>query len=66
MRPMSTDEVARVAQWRYGDHWSVYDLSSARLVLDELDHYWAVAKILDLETWISSPVQELARQSEDG
>jgi hypothetical protein len=27
---------------------------------------WAVAKILDLETWISSPVQELARKREDG
>jgi hypothetical protein len=64
--PLSTDDAARVAQFRFPDDWSVYDLSSARLVLDELDHYWAVATILDLETWIPSPAQELARQREDG
>lgn len=42
VRAMSTDDALRVAEWRYPDQWSVYDLSSARSILDELDLYRAV------------------------
>lgn len=42
VRPMTVDEATRVASWRYAGQWSVYDLTSARPLVDDLASYYAV------------------------
>ena len=42
VRPMTVDDALRVGEWRYRDQWSVYDIGSPGVILDELDLYWAV------------------------
>ena len=39
---MTVDDALRVGEWRYRDRWSVYDIGSPGVVLDELDLYWVV------------------------
>ena len=40
---MTVDDALRVGEWRNRDQWSVYDIDSPAVVLDELDLYWAVS-----------------------
>jgi [ribosomal protein S18]-alanine N-acetyltransferase len=42
VRRMTVDEAERMASWRYSGDWSVYDLSSAQPLIDELASYYAV------------------------
>ena len=44
VRPMTVDEATRVASWRYAGQWSVYDLTSARPLVDDLASYYAVGQ----------------------
>ena len=39
---MTVDDALRVGEWRYRDQWSVYDIGSPGVIVDELDLYWAV------------------------
>jgi [ribosomal protein S18]-alanine N-acetyltransferase len=39
---MIVDDALRLGEWRYPGQWSVYDIDSPQVVLDELDQYWAV------------------------
>ena len=39
---MTVDDALCVGEWRYRDQWSVYEIGSPGVVLDELDLYWAV------------------------
>ena len=43
MRPMTVDEAADVASWRYRGDWSVYDLSTPQPLLDNLSTYFTIA-----------------------
>lgn len=47
VRPMTVGDAMRVGEWRYRDEWSVYDIESPDVVLDELDLYWAVTDAAD-------------------
>ena len=44
---MTVDDALRVGEWRYRDRWSVYDIGSPGVVLDELDLYWVVTDPAD-------------------
>ena len=40
---MTPGDAERLAEWRYCGQWSVYNLGSPAVVLDELNYYWSVA-----------------------
>lgn len=42
IQPMTEHDARRVAAWRYDGRWSIYDLSSAQPILDDLANYFAV------------------------
>ncbi|UNB52892.1 nucleotidyltransferase domain-containing protein [Mycolicibacterium sp. YH-1] len=42
VQPMTEHDAHRVAAWRYDGRWSIYDLSSAQPILEDLVNYFAV------------------------
>ena len=40
--PMTVADATQVAGWRYAGEWSVYDLASAQLLVDDLASHYAV------------------------
>ena len=41
---MTVTDARLIAEWRYSDAWSVYDLPSAQPVLDDLSGYFVIAE----------------------
>jgi GNAT superfamily N-acetyltransferase len=57
VRPMTADDAAVVAGWRYPGKWSVYDLADSQRVLDNLADYRAVASGDDLLGFVCTGVE---------
>ncbi|MGK2882569.1 MAG: hypothetical protein ACSLE6_17845 [Mycobacterium sp.] len=57
VRPMSADEAADVAEWRYDGAWSVYDLCASQPLLDNLASYYVVVNCDDLVGFFCTGVE---------